>query len=89
MGYGANYNKRSYFVIVEPVYHDIEAEQAKINAAKPGTKLPPAAVTAIVLYVVAMVVGSIFRDRIYIYIAATLVLVCYLGKMWLDKRKKK
>ena len=78
------------FTIVEPVYYDIEAKQReKEEAAKPGTKLPPAAVTAIILYVVVMVVGSIFQSRILIYVVATLVLICYLSKILIDKGKNK
>lgn len=45
--------------------------------------------TAIMLYILTMVVGSVFNDRIYIYIGATLALICFLCRHKFKYRNKK
>ena len=53
---------------------------------KPGTM---ETITAIILYVIVMVVGTVFTERIYVYAGATMALICFLCRHKLDKRKKK
>ena len=44
---------------------------------------------AIILYIIVMVVGTVFNDRIYVYAGATVALICYLGRHSTRKGKKK
>ena len=44
---------------------------------------------AIIIYIIVMVVGTVFTERIYVYAGATMALICFLCRHKLDKRKKK
>lgn len=51
---------------------------------KPGTIETK---TAIILYILIMIIGSIFIERVYVYIGATAALICFLNRHKLKKRR--
>lgn len=63
-----------------------QEEDEKQYYDKPGTMENT---TAIVLYIIAMVVGSIFKDRIFVYLGATFLLILFLCRHKLNKKNKK
>lgn len=63
-----------------------ERDSEKRHYDKPGTIENT---TAVILYILTMIIGSVFVDRIYIYISATLALLCYFGRHSYSQKKRK
>ena len=61
-----------------------EEEEKKPNYDSPYTMNNG---TAIVLYIVVMIVGTIFNDRWVIWVSATIILIAFLNRH--NKKKKK
>ena len=64
--------------IVEPVYVELIPWQKQAFNNMASGKVHADIFGGVLLYIITMVIGAIFNDRILIWVAATLIFICWL-----------
>ena len=64
--------------IIEPIYVELIPWQKQAFNNMASGKVHADIFGGILLYIITMVIGAIFNDRILIWVAATLIFICWL-----------